>query len=173
MTSLTYTFTVDSRDPSIMRPTGRPRNRSVHICCSYTPTRLIRLLKDLAPPPILLSLLLLDTFCQDHIGAAGLVVDYFAADEPMVISSRYPRFTIIKKNRRDPTTAFGNNRGVPLPEWYQEDVFAVGGLRFDMDRVDVHETGDYLLYLNKERVKNANEGIMMRYKLCTRYDFEG
>lgn len=99
------------------------------------------------------------------------MADYFAADEPAVISSRYPRWTMIKKNKRDPTTAFGNNRGVPVPEWYDEDILEVGGLRLDMDKIDAHETGDYLIYLDKERVKNANEGINMRSSFVFRVFF--
>lgn len=136
---------------------------------------------DLAPParsrlPILYSPLstyniTYYTYRQDNIGSAGFVADYFAADEPMVISSRYPFWTITKKNRRDPTTAFGNTRGVPLPEWYKEDILAVGGLRFDVDRASVHETGDYLIFLDKGRVKNANEGKVSYQICCTAYAY--
>lgn len=63
-----------------------------------------------------------------------------------------------KKNKRDPNTAFGNNRGVPVPDWFKEDELKVGGLRFDVDRADIHQTGDYLIYLNKDRQHNDDEG---------------
>lgn len=96
---------------------------------------------------------------QDQIGAAGLVAEYFAADKPEAISSRHPRWTIKKKNKRDPDTAFGNNRGVPVPTFFQEDVLKVGGLRFEVDRADIHQTGDYLIYLNKDTKDNASEGM--------------
>lgn len=96
---------------------------------------------------------------QDHIGAAGLVVNYFAGDEPQVISSRRTRWVLRNKNESDPNTVFGNTRGVPLPEWYQEDVLEVGGLRFVMDRPHIHEAGDYLISLNKTDPVNANAGI--------------
>ena len=103
-------------------------------------------------------------FWQDHIGAAGHVLDYFAADEPLVISSRRPRRMLKIKNKSDPTSVFGNNRGVPLPEWYQEDVLEVGGLRFVMDKIHIHQAGDYLIFLDKNDQTNAYEG--MHNTLC-------
>ena len=95
---------------------------------------------------------------KDHIGAAGLVTDYFAADEPLAISSRRPRWTLKGKNKRDPDTAFGNNRGVPLPEWYQEEVLEVGSLRFTLDKAHIHQRGDYLIHLDKNDPTNASAG---------------
>ena len=65
-----------------------------------------------------------------------------------------------KKNKRDPNTAFGNNRGVRVPEWYKSDVLEVGGLVFDLDTIGIHETGDYLIYLSKDRQSNIDEGII-------------
>lgn len=63
---------------------------------------------------------------QDHMGAAGLVAEHFSADDPAVISSRRVRLAVKKRNAKDPATVYGNNRGVPVPEWYQEDVLEVG-----------------------------------------------
>ncbi|CAM9438414.1 unnamed protein product, partial [Laminaria digitata] len=110
---------------------------------------------------------------QDHIGAAGLVVDYFAADNPLVISSRRPRWTLKNKDRSDPNTVFGNNRGVPLPEWYQEEVLEVGGLRFVMDKAHIHQAGDYLIFLDKNDRSNADEGIATSVVMVTDAIFPG
>lgn len=101
------------------------------------------------------------TCWQDHMGAAGLVADYFSADEPMAISSRRPRWLLKAREKGDPNTASGNNRGVPLPEWYQEEVLYVGGLRFTLDKVHMHQAGDYLIRLDKTDPSNANEGNMI------------
>lgn len=87
-----------------------------------------------------------------------MVADYFAADEPLVISSLRSRWTLKNKNNSDPTTAFGNTRGVPVPEWFQEDVLEVGGLRFVMDRIHMHQRGDYLVFLDKTDPLNADSG---------------
>lgn len=59
------------------------------------------------------------------MGAAGLVAKHFAADGPTVIASRRTRLAVKKRDAKDPTTVYGNNRGVPVPEWYQEDVLKV------------------------------------------------
>lgn len=59
------------------------------------------------------------------MGAAGLVAEHFAADGPTVVASRRTRRAVNKRDAKDPTTVFGNNRGVPVPEWYQEDVLEV------------------------------------------------
>ncbi|CAM9795943.1 unnamed protein product, partial [Laminaria digitata] len=103
----------------------------------------------------------------DHIGAAGLVADYFTADEPVAISSRRPRWLLKSKDQRDPNTALGNNRGVPLPEWYQEEVLEVGGLRFSLDKAHVHQAGDYLIRLDKNEPTNADAGIATTVVMVT------
>ena len=87
-----------------------------------------------------------------------MVADYFAADEPLVISSRRSRWTLKNKDDSDPMTAFGNTRGVPVPEWFQEDALEVGGLRFVMDRIHLHQRGDYLVFLDKTDPLNADSG---------------
>ena len=117
-------------------------------CCTFTSKTLAR------PTVALLSLRTL----QDHIGAAGLVADYFAADEPVAISSRRSRWALKAKDKGDPDTVFGNNRGVPLPEWYQEEVLEVGGLRFALDKIHIHQAGDYLIRLDKNDPTNADSG---------------
>lgn len=96
---------------------------------------------------------------QDHIGGAGLVADYFAADEPLAISSRGPQRTLKAKAKRDPATAMGNNRGVPIPEWYQEDVLEVGDLTFLLKKGDIHEAGDFMIHLDKNDKANADAVI--------------
>lgn len=60
------------------------------------------------------------------MGAAGLVAEHFSADGPTVIASRRTRLALKKRDAKDPATVYGNNRGVPVPEWYQEDVLEVG-----------------------------------------------
>lgn len=109
----------------------------------------------------------------DHIGAAGLVADYFSADEPMAISSRRPRRMLKGKEKRDPNTSFGNNRGVPLPEWYQEEMLEVGGLRFALDKAHVHQAGDYLIRLDKNDPANADAGIATTIVMVTDAIFPG
>lgn len=106
------------------------------------------------------------SFWQDHIGAAGLVADYFAADEPLTISSRRTRWTLKGKAKADPNTLFGNNRGVPIPEWYEEDMLDVGGLRFFLDKAHMHQAGDYMIHLDKSDPSNANEGIIQHSTMC-------
>lgn len=73
---------------------------------------------------------------QDHIGAAGLVFDHFAPDEPTLVASKRTRRALKIKDMRDPSTAFGNNRGVPIPD-EMNDVddghVSVGSLRFDLE----------------------------------------
>lgn len=64
------------------------------------------------------------------------------------------------KDKRDPTTAFGNNRGIPIPEWYKEDVLEVGGLRFSLEKAHIHQAGDYLIHLDKSDATNAAAGMM-------------
>lgn len=59
------------------------------------------------------------------MGAAGLVAEYFAADNPTAIASRRTRLAVKKRDTKDPNTVFGNDRGVPVPEWYQEEVLEV------------------------------------------------
>lgn len=110
-----------------------------------------------SPPPFF------NTCLQDHIGAAGLVADYFAADKPLAISSRRPRWVLKGKEKRDPNTVFGNNRGVPLPTWYQEEVLEVGGLRFALEKAHIHQAGDYLIHLDKNDPTNADAGTT-KYK---------
>ncbi|CAM9331751.1 unnamed protein product, partial [Laminaria digitata] len=109
----------------------------------------------------------------DHIGAAGLVADYFAADEPLAIASRQTRRVLRSKGRRDPNTVFGNNRGVPLPERSQEDVLEVGGLRFTLDEADVHQAGDYVIHLDKNDKTNAYAGITTSVVMVTDAIFPG
>lgn len=53
---------------------------------------------------------------QDHVGAAGLVANDFADDQPMAVSSNRIRKIFKRKDKRDPDSGFGNNRGVPVPE---------------------------------------------------------
>lgn len=89
----------------------------------------------------------------------GLVAEYFAADEPLAISSRRTRRALKRKEDKDPASAFGNSRGVPLPEWYEEDVLEVGGLRFDLGKAHIHMSGDYLIFLDKHDEANSNEGM--------------
>lgn len=36
----------------------------------------------------------------------------------------------------------------------------VGGLRFELDRAGIHQTGDYLIYLDKNSSDNASEGML-------------
>lgn len=89
----------------------------------------------------------------------GIVADYFAEDEPHPISSRRTRRRLKLKTKNDPDSIFGNNRGVPLPEWYEEDVLEVGGLRFTIDKAHVHMTGDYIVLLDKRDEHNSAEGV--------------
>lgn len=99
---------------------------------------------------------------QDHIGGMGLVAEYFADDEPMAISSRRVRRSLKKNDKNDPASTFGNTRGVPVPEWYQEDVLEVGGLRFRMEKIHIHMSGDYAIFLDKHDKANAAEGACVR-----------
>ncbi|CAM9242475.1 unnamed protein product [Scytosiphon promiscuus] len=93
----------------------------------------------------------------DHIGNMGSVATYFADDEPQAIASRRTRRRLKLKAKNDPDSVFGNNRGVPLPEWYEEDVLEVGGLRFTIDKAHVHMTGDYIVLLDKDDHENSAE----------------
>lgn len=95
---------------------------------------------------------------QDHMGGAGFVADYFMEDAPMVISSRRTRWKLKKQDKRDPTTAFGYNRGAPVPEWYQEEVLAVGGLQITIEKAHAHQSGDLLITIDKNVPENAAEG---------------
>lgn len=56
-----------------------------------------------------------------------MIAEYFAADNPTVIASRRTRLALKKRDAKDPATVFGNNRGIPVPEWYKEDVLEVRG----------------------------------------------
>lgn len=92
----------------------------------------------------------------------GSVAAYFADDEPKAISSRRTRRRLKLKAKNDSDSVFGNNRGVPLPEWYQEDVLEVGGLRFTIDKAHVHMTGDYIVLLDKNDDENSAGGRFAR-----------
>lgn len=59
------------------------------------------------------------------MGAAGLVAKHFAADNPTAIASRRVRLAVKKRDAMDPSTIYGNNREVPVPVWYKEDVLKV------------------------------------------------
>ncbi len=59
------------------------------------------------------------------MGAAGLVAKHFAADNPTAIASRRTRLAVKKRDAKDPNTIYGNNRDVPVPVWYKEDVLKV------------------------------------------------
>lgn len=99
------------------------------------------------------------SFCfQDHIGTAGFVADYFADDEPRAISSRRTRWTLKKRDRKDPTTVFGNNRGVPVPEYWREDELDVGGIRVELSKAHAHTAGDYLIFVDKTLPENSALG---------------
>ncbi|CAM9426573.1 unnamed protein product, partial [Hapterophycus canaliculatus] len=93
----------------------------------------------------------------DHIGGMGSVATYFAEDEPRAISSRRTRRRLKLKEKNDPDSVFGNNRGVPVPNWYKEEVLEVGGLRFMIDKAHVHMTGDYIVLLDKNIGENSAE----------------
>eukprot|EP00903_Cladosiphon_okamuranus_P019583 g18011.t1 len=95
----------------------------------------------------------------DHIGGMGLVAEYFADDEPLAVSSRRVRRSLKKKDQNDPASSFGNTRGVPVPQWYQEDVLEVGRLRFKLEKIHIHMSGDYAIFLDKHDEANAAEGI--------------
>eukprot|EP00903_Cladosiphon_okamuranus_P020686 g18993.t2 len=109
----------------------------------------------------------------DHMGAAGLVADHFAADSPVVIASRRTRLAVKKRNARDPTTVYGNNRGVPVPEWYEEDVLEVGGLRFTIEKAHAHQAGDLMVTLDKNDPENAGRGIDSTIFMVTDTVFPG
>lgn len=93
------------------------------------------------------------------MGAAGLVADDFADDQPMAVSSNRIRKIFKRKDKREPDSGFGNNRGVPVPEKWDEDYLDVGDLRFELNRVDGHEVGDWLIFLDKNERRNARQGI--------------
>lgn len=95
---------------------------------------------------------------QDHIGNMGNVAKYFADDMPQAISSRRTRRALKLKAKNDPTTSLGNSRDVPIPEWYEEEVLEVGGLRFEIDKAHIHMSGDYLIFLDRHNAHNAAEG---------------
>ena len=95
---------------------------------------------------------------QDHIGGARFVADYFAEDAPEVISSRRTRWKLKKQDMEDPTTAYGNNRDVPIPEWYQEEVLEVGNLQIGLGKAHVHQSGDLFIVIDKNLPENAAEG---------------
>lgn len=90
------------------------------------------------------------------------MAEYFADDEPMAISSRRVRRSLKKNDKNEPDSTFGNTRGVPVPEWYQEDVLEVGGLRFELDKIHIHMSGDYVIFLDKNDEANAAEGACVR-----------
>lgn len=87
------------------------------------------------------------------------MAEYFADDEPMAVSSRRVRRSLKKNDKNDPASTFGNTRGVPVPEWYQEDVLEVGGLRFKLEKIHIHMSGDYAIFLDKHDEANAAEGV--------------
>ncbi|CAM9904204.1 unnamed protein product [Ectocarpus sp. 12 AP-2014] len=109
----------------------------------------------------------------DHMGAAGLVAEYFAADNPTAIASRRTRLAVKKRDTKDPNTVFGNNRGVPVPEWYQEEVLEVGGLRFTLEKAHAHQAGDLMVTLDKHDPQNAGEGIDSTIFMVTDTVFAG
>lgn len=90
----------------------------------------------------------------------GLVAEYFADDEPVAVSSRRVRRAIKKKDKNDPASSFGNSRGVPVPERYEDDVLEVGGLRFHLEKIHIHMSGDYVIFLDKHDEANSAEGIL-------------
>ena len=55
------------------------------------------------------------------------------------------------KYKGDADTVFGNNRGVPLPEWSREKVLEVGNLRCALDKLPIHQAGDNLIRLDKNK----------------------
>lgn len=88
---------------------------------------------------------------------------YFAADEPTAVASRGIRRLLERRDKNDPATIFGNNRAVPLPEVYyhrrdHEDEIKVGGLRFDLMEIDGHQTGDIMIFVDKNKNENSREG---------------
>lgn len=108
---------------------------------------------------------------KDHIGAAGFVYDHFAGDDPVIIASKRIRRQLRMKDKRDPTTAFGNNRGVPIPEKLEEVDYAhlaVGGLVFALDKINAHQDGDLVIYLDKNAPENSAQGttaVKRKYSL--------
>lgn len=95
------------------------------------------------------------------MGGTRFVVDYFADDEPIAISSKRTRRAIKLRAKKDPTTVFGNNRDVPIPVAWG-DTIVVGGLQFLFETVHVHKTGDSFVLLDKNLPQNAAEGTRRR-----------
>lgn len=96
---------------------------------------------------------------QDHMGAAGIVVEYFKDDLPTAIASRCIRDMLKSREDKDPTTAFGNTCGTPVPDVWSEDVLKVGGLRLSLNKVHAHQRGDFLVHLDKNVAENAAQGV--------------
>lgn len=90
------------------------------------------------------------------MGAAGFVAEYFAADKPMAISSRRTRRILKPRFDEQPDSLFGNNRGVPLPESWEQNYLDVGGMHFMVDKIHGHQSGDMLVFLDKGMSKNAD-----------------
>ncbi|CAM9270290.1 unnamed protein product, partial [Ectocarpus sp. 6 AP-2014] len=99
---------------------------------------------------------------QDHIGGAGFVYDHFAHNNPTIIASKRIRHDLKSKDDRDPTSVFGNNRGVPIPEKLEAAEYrelSVGGLRFELQKIHAHQPGDLFIFLDKSVPENAAAGI--------------
>lgn len=75
-----------------------------------------------------------------------------------MISSRNTRRKLKKRDQKDPTTVFGNNRGIPVPEYWEDEELDVGGLRFELNKAHAHIAGDYLIFLDKQLPENAALG---------------
>eukprot|EP00903_Cladosiphon_okamuranus_P012976 g12110.t1 len=98
----------------------------------------------------------------DHVGAAGFVHDYFAQDNPTIIASKRTRAELNTRDKRDPTSVHGNNRGVPIPEKLEAADYReiqVGNLRFEVQKIHANERGDLSVFLDKTIPQNAAEGI--------------
>ncbi|CAM9691667.1 unnamed protein product [Scytosiphon promiscuus] len=99
----------------------------------------------------------------DHVGAAGLVYDYFAQDDPTIVSSKRIRAALkTRDDLGDPTSVHGNSRGVPIPEKFDATDYRqleVGGLRFELRKLHAHQRGDLFVFLDKNVAENAAQGI--------------
>lgn len=95
------------------------------------------------------------------MGAAGFVAEYFKEDMPTAVASSPIHARLEARENKDPTTAFGNNRGTPVPDVWSEEVLEVGGLRLSLDHIHAHQRRDFLVHLDKNVPENAAQGVQI------------
>ncbi|CAM9874646.1 unnamed protein product, partial [Choristocarpus tenellus] len=110
----------------------------------------------------------------DHVGAAGIVAEAFKDDYPVVVGSKASREWVVERNMEDPATILGNNRGIPVSTSFTDrKSIEVGGLKFKLEELGAHQSGDITVYLDKTSDMNYKRGITQSVLMVVDVIFPG